>query len=112
MGPCRDRRNPYQRAWERRKRHLPATGCARSARENKPSVHEGQDNRTNIPKRDGRLRSELTQHPLGVHNAFVRKKATSTKKKSASHSHARSACRSWGRTQAILRNKVGSTKRF
>ena len=29
-------------------------------------LHKGQDNRTNIPKRDGRLRSELTQHPQTV----------------------------------------------
>ena len=30
-------------------------------------IHKGQDNRTNIPKRDRRLRSELTKHPLTVH---------------------------------------------
>ena len=30
------------------------------------TFHKGQDNRTNIPKRDGRLRSELTQHPSTV----------------------------------------------
>ena len=29
-------------------------------------IHKGQDNRTNIPKQDGRLRSELTQHPSTV----------------------------------------------
>ena len=29
-------------------------------------LHKGQDNRTNIPKRDRRLRSELTQHPQTV----------------------------------------------